>query len=468
VVDGQQRLASLLLLIRAAVEVLGDDETGRRLQNELINPKKIGDAEAEFVLTLSERDKYNFKSLLDDNVIYSPPSGAPGEKRYRQSSPARLIGVKEYFKERLQSILEEQGKGGVIRFIADNVLKLNFVEVQLEDDTDVFLFFETLNAKGVDLTIADLLKNHVCRIARDETETAKRIDEITNILGEGKMNSFLLHYCSALSEETIPPTKKSLMPWFTKTIEEEKDEFLIKLREYADIYSIFIDPKKAKTDQKEVVNFLKVLGATRCYPLLLVGYKYLPHSRDFLKLCKAVEILTFRHSTITGRDAKVLEKEYFDLSKLLKRGRAGQVFDRLSFLAGQISDEVFVTNFKEYEPATISIARYILLKIDNYLTKGSSSLDWDKLTLEHVLPQSPSREGKSDLCERLGNMTLLSGDLNKSVGNKDFNKKKEMYRSEERVKLTQLLAEYEEFTNDSIIERQSELAELALKVWSAN
>lgn len=470
VVDGQQRLASLLLLIRSAIEILGvDDDDAKRLQNEIINQKKIGEKTAEFVLILSERDKYNFSSLMDTSHIQLPPQLSPKERKGRQrpASPVKLRSVKDFFRDRLTDLMNEKGREGIIDFITRKVLPLTFIEVQLEDDNDVFLFFETLNARGIDLTIADLLKNRVCNVSIDKSGAANRIDEISDVVSEGKMNPFLLHYCSALSTEPSPPTKKRLMTWYNETIEEEKDDFLISLKDYAEIYSLFLEPKKCKSSElKEVLNYLKVLGATRCYPLLLVGYKYLS-IRDFLKLCKAVETLTFRHSTISGRDAKILEDEYYKLSQRIKnRNKMDPILEKLNDLAKQISDDVFETNFREYEPANNQVAKYILLKIDNLLNKGSIKLDWDDVTLEHILASAADWDGKVDLAGRLGNMTLLSGTLNKSVGIKDFKIKKKEYKNENRVKLTQELANYEEFTKETIVNRQQDLAKLACEVWN--
>lgn len=469
VVDGQQRLATLLLLLRSAVETLGiDDDLGKELQRNYINQKKWGEQEAKFTLMLNERDKYNFSTLLDDNTTYLPPQISPKEKkgRKRSASPAKLKSVKDFFLEKMGSLMNEKGKMGLISFIQKQVLTLTFIEVQVENDSDVFTFFETLNAKGMDLTVADMLKNRVCNVSGEPYSAANRIDEISDLVSAGKMNSFLLHYCSALSTEESPPTKKSLMSWYKDTIEDEKDNFLVSLKDYANTYSLFLDPKKNKSSElKDVLTYLKILGATRCYPLLLVGNKFLT-PKEFLKLCKAVELLTFRHSTIAGRDAKTLEDEYYKLSRYIKNKKdANAALERLSELTKKISDVLFETAFKEYEPANNQVAKYVLLKIDNLLNKGSIKLDWDDVTLEHILAGGAEWEGRDSLVERLGNMTLLSGTLNKSVGNRDFKTKKKEYKNENRVKLTQELVDYEDFTKETILERQENLAKLASGIW---
>lgn len=469
VVDGQQRLATLLLLLRSAVETLGiDDDLGKKLQNDYINQVEWGETKSEFTLTLSERDKYNFSTLLDDD-IYQPPQLSPSERkgRRRKVSSAKLNNVKNFFLDKMSVMKNEKGNGGIISFIQNKVLNLSFIEVQLEDEGDIFLFFETLNARGVDLTIADLLKNRVCKVSDHPESAANRIDEISNLLSEGKMNSFLLHYCAACSIEPDPPAKKTLMDWYGKTIEKEKDNFLISLKEYADSYSLFLDPRKNNNkEQKAVLTYLKVLGATRCYPLLLVGHKFLS-GREFLRLCKGIETLTFRHSTITGKDAKILEDVYYNLSRDIRNNKdINKILEKLNDYSRKISDQVFETMFKEHIPGNNQIAKYILLKIDDLLNKQSTGLDWEDLTLEHILPEGSNWDGKEEFLERLGNMTLLKGTLNTKVGKKEFKDKKEGYKNETRIKLTQELANYEEFTKETIAERQEYLAKLACEIWS--
>ncbi len=470
VVDGQQRLATLLLLLRAAVEKLGsDDKLGMKLQNDYIDQSEWGvEEKSEFTLTLSERDKYNFSTILGENKFYLAPKLSPKENKNRRKfySSVKISKVKEYFTSQMDTLFNKSGRSGIISFIQEKVLKLSFIEVKLDDESDIFAFFETLNARGIDLTVADLLKNRVCEVSDDQFEAAKRIDEITFLLGEGKMNSFLLHYSYANSTTEKPPTKKGLMRWYDKIIKEEKDKFLDNLIEYAEYYSTFINPDKIKNNkERDAIVHLKTLGATRCFPLLLVGNKYLSKS-EFIQLCEVIETLTFRHSTIAGKDAKTLEVVYYKLSQDIKNEKDfGSVLRTLKEKAMLISDDLFNTAFSEYSPANNQIAKYILLKLDDHVGQQSSPLDWDKLTLEHILAERADWDGREDFLERLGNMALLTEILNKSVGNKPFKAKKEQYKNEKRLLLTQKLQEYDDFTKDTIVDRQKYLAELANKVW---
>lgn len=469
IVDGQQRMATLILLLRSAIELLGkNDKDSIKLQDTYINQQKVGKDLPKFVLTLNDRDKFNFFTLINDSEYY-PTKHPPGIKPIRYTSPKKLKIVKDVLSDKLAELMNKIGRDNFINFIVEKVLEVHFVEVMLEDDNDVYLFFETLNARGIDLTISDLLKNYVCSISSDKPSASKNVDEITDIVGEGKMNSFLLHYSIALSENSSPPTKKRLMNWYSEIIDKERDLFLPKLKDYANIYSLFLDPNKVtySPELKDTLTSLKVLGATRCYPLLLVGHRNL-HPKDFVKLCEAVEKLTFRHSTIAGKDAKVLEEEYYKLLLQIKITQDVKLaLEQLKFLANQITDDVFEANFKAYEPESNLIGKYVLYKLDNYLSKHSIQLNWNDISLEHILaPGGASWEGKQEYEGKLGNMILLKGKLNKSVGIKSYKEKKEMYKKEDRVLLTKYVVEkYQDFTKKEIIEYQQYLTKLSIEVW---
>lgn len=466
VVDGQQRLASLLLLLRAAAETLGENtREGRQLQEDYINQEKWGENKQEFTLTLNYRDNDKFFDLLSDKDIhYLPPRGL--RKSY---SWKNLEDVKNIFLEKLIKLKDKSGSESIIKFIKDRVLSLQLLDMQLESDSDVYMFFETINDRGMDLSLADLVKNRVCGVSADASATANKIDQIADLLGTGKMKPFLLHYCWALTEDNPPPPRKRLMDWYNTIIKQERDEFISKLKEYADYYYEIIEPRKSGPSQnKEVLTYIKVLGASRCYSLLLAGKKYLSN-KDFLRLAKALELLTVRHSTIAKRDTKNLEEVYQRIVRNIRDGvDFEEIIEMLKKQSARISDDLFETSFKEYEPENTQIAKYILLKIENHLTgTKSAELDWDKLTLEHILPRAGNWEGAEEFKERLGNMTLLSDPHNKIVGTKPFSAKKEHYKKETRIKLTQDLVDYPDvFTKETIIERQAKLAKLAIKVWN--
>lgn len=466
VVDGQQRLATLMLLLRAAVEVLKKNKEGkedrRNLQLNFITQKEFGREESNFTLTLNNRDNDKFKTLLNDKTEYLPPKGTRSTASWKN-----LEETKKVFKEEFSRLVKAEGVDGLISFIKNRVLKISMIDVQLEDDSDVYVFFETLNDRGIDLSLADLVKNRVCALPRINTyEASSKIDKVTDLLGTGKMKPFLLHYCWALTEDDPPPPSKKLMNWYKRIILSEGKKFLTNLDRYSQLYVEIIEPRKTSSRNKEVLTFLKVLGATRCYPVLLVGREHLSQ-KDFLRLCRAIEILTVRHSTISRKDAKKLEVVYQRLAKDIRNGvDIENVTKKLKSQSQDIDDGVFKANFDIYSPPNTQIARYLLFKIENYLQEDTIPADWEKLTLEHILAKGADWEGNIEFKERLGNMALLSGKLNVKLSNLPFKSKRKEYGKETNFEFTYNLADYSDFTKDTIIDRQKELSKYALQVWS--
>ena len=471
VVDGQQRLATLLLLLRAAIETfeqIGDKGLARDFQRDCIAQSPAGVKESRLTLILSKRDKDKFESLLRGESF-------PGGKKL--SSWKHLDEAIQFFREQFNHLSKNQGKDGIVNLINEKILKLSFLEVLLGTDSDVYQFFETLNDRGMDLSIADLVKNRVCGEAVKQRvsveDSALTIDRISEELGSGKLKTFLLHYCWANVGEEEPPPRKKLMEWYGKRISQGGNvkSFLNHLETYALQYYVnFVEPSKCTDARKrEEFTYLDALGATRCYPLLMRGEESLT-KKDLLKLCNAVEILTFRNSTVLKRDAKILEDVFHGLIRDIRKGKSiGEILEVFRKQDAMKVDEQFKLAFAEFEPATHKAARYTLLKLEEFVTgKKQAPFAWNSLTLEHILAEKLDWEGREEYLERLGNLTLLSFPMNQEAANKPFKQKlKDVYKKEKRIQITKDLLNYRSFTKTRIISRQKEFAKNAVEVWSS-
>lgn len=471
VVDGQQRLATLLLLLRAAIEALEQvdaKDIADEFQRDYIAQRPAGVKKSRLTLILSKRDKDKFESLLRGDLFSSGRT---------LSSWKNLDRALQFFREKFDHLSKNQGKGGIVNLINEKVLKLSFLEVLLGTDSDVYQFFETLNDRGMDLSIADLVKNRVCGEAAKQgssvEDSALTIDRISEELGSGKLKTFLLHYCWANSEEREPTPRKKLMDWYGKRISQAGtvNSFLNNLEKYALQYYVnFVQPSKCTDSRKrEAFTYLDALGATRCYPLLMRGEDSL-NKKDFLKLCKAVEILTFRHSTILKWDAKILEGVFHGLISDIRKGKSiDEILEVFRKQDTMKVDEQFKLAFTEFEPAPHKVARYTLLKLEESITgKEQAPLDWNRLTLEHILAEKLDWKGREEYLERLGNLTLLSSKRNEEAANRPFKQKlKDVYKKEKRIQITKDLLDYRSFTITKIVSRQKKFAECAVKIWSS-
>jgi hypothetical protein len=139
------------------------------------------------------------------------------------------------------------------------------------------------------------------------------------------------------------------------------------------------------------------------------------------------------------------------------------------------SDEEFVTIFKEKTLSSPRIIKYLLAKIEMSITGDESLIpNPDVLTVEHILPKSPSSKWPSAIrkkdfldrnCGRIGNLTILTGPMNRDCENSPFSDKKKEYKKS-KYELTTELSNSKDWTAKEIDDRQGLLAQRAKNVWA--
>lgn len=111
--------------------------------------------------------------------------------------------------------------------------------------------------------------------------------------------------------------------------------------------------------------------------------------------------------------------------------------------------------------------RKINHKLDNTQELNNDNM---QVNIEHIMPEEnqlwpETSEYHDDYLWRLGNLTLLSGKLNKQISNKPFKEKKKQYKNSV-IALNKELDNFTEWNKSTIEERQERLAELAMMIWN--
>ena len=150
-------------------------------------------------------------------------------------------------------------------------------------------------------------------------------------------------------------------------------------------------------------------------------------------------------------------------------------------------------NQKLYETLRSKRVSYILYQFESELRDKYAEVEIDlvpQLTVEHILPQDwithwPLGDGRkvpedglpvdtqmaedmrerSDMLQRIGNLTLLTGAGNSKNSNLPFGNKKALLFSKSLLKLNQEIAGKFEWNENSIEARASTLFEIAIRVW---
>ncbi len=226
----------------------------------------------------------------------------------------------------------------------------------------------------------------------------------------------------------------------------------------------------------EELKDLREMGILQHLPLLLAAKGENLSDKHFSALVSVCENVTMRYLIVGDRNPNLLETKYSEWAIRLRQEGAkaiASIYREAQELCPR--DEEFKDGFKSLSELKTVTARYILRKINEYLSGTEMKVVGpQEVQVEHVLPQNPSDEWKPlfpndkearQFAERLGNLTLLDGKRNKSIANRGFDVKRSRY-AESQIKITRDLCAKTVWDADAIEERQNQFAELALKIWA--
>jgi hypothetical protein len=367
-------------------------------------------------------------------------------------------------------------------FIDNIVDKLFFTVIEVTDQLNAFKVFETLNARGVQLSSSDLLKNYLFSVVDETKPHQSEIEELENIwskitgkLGEQKFEDYLRYYWNSINKSV---GKKNLFKTIKNSIKSKEQvfELIRNLNDTADIYLAIQNPEdeywKDKPEIRKALKELKLFQIRQTHSLFLSALKNLS-IEQFEKLVKICSVISFRYNIIGGLNPNIQEDVYNETALKIGNDKKFYVTD---FQRTYVRDTNFENDFstKEFKSTARNhkIVKYILTKIEKYLYQNDIDPESDLYTVEHILPESADETWGDFTFEeinrsvyRIGNYTLLEKKLNREADNKSYQEKLKFY-IQSKVQLTQVIGDYYETWNeDRLAARQRELAKHAKAIW---
>jgi uncharacterized protein with ParB-like and HNH nuclease domain len=487
IIDGQQRLATLSIIILAIIKRIQDlIDTGTEVEEneerkELYMEQFIGSKDGVSLrysnkLKLNENNDSFYRSFLVQLREPINPHKLPSSNKLLQKAFY-------FFYDKVREFFGGKPKGKELADFLQNQLaeKLLFIQIVVENDLDAYTVFETLNARGIELSISDLLKNYLLSLAAQSDEDIHQAkDQWKNIIQITDLEKFpaFLRYFWHSRYETI--RKEQLFKALRKSVTTKESAFnlLDDLEKYAAVYSALKNPNdelwQGNKQIRKRINELKLFGVTQPFPLLLESYFKLPISQfeDVLRFCS---VIAFRYNVIGNLDPKRQELGFHNASKKLFTGSitsSSQVAQELKSI--YIDDERFENLFLTKQVNTRSkkkLARYILYSLENQITGTERNFEDETATIEHILPENPTNEWNDSFTDeeqenyiyRLGNLTLLESAKNNDCGTKPFSEKQVIYQQSQYRIAKQI--DYPEWTANQIRSRQEDLAKIAKTVW---
>ncbi len=488
VIDGQQRLATLSIVVLAAVSLLeqrasseierkDNSERARLLRDGFLGTKDPGSLRYSSKLSLNRNDDIFYQGTLLQLKSPQAPSRLP-------HSNWLLWQAFAYFRSKLAERFPGNEEGGSLaRFINEAIAqRLLFIRVQVDDDLSAYTVFETLNARGLDLTASDLLKNYLMALVarRSETDLKHVLDQwsrITDTVGIRTLPDFLRHH---LNSRQPFVRQERLFKAIKADVRSAEDVFALldELERSAVLYQALQDPYDPYWVDlpvaKEQVRILNLLGVKQFKSLALSTGRKLPDSlQDLLRFCVLISV---RYTIIGDLNPSELERVYNEVAVNIERGTlrtTGQIREALREVA--VSDEDFRDAFSRRTIAASGrskkVVRYILCALERQLGHPDVKDETCAATIEHILPENLgnsweaiySHDQHERFVNRLGNYTLLDPSRNRDLGNLPFPDKlagfqQSGYKMTSRITAT-------EWTPDQIEARQREMAGWAATVW---
>ena len=186
------------------------------------------------------------------------------------------------------------------KYIAGNI---NLIVIEVGDEYDAFVIFETLNDRGLALAVADLVKNYLFSLAGDRLDGFKKAwSEIALLIGSENLTPFLRHlwlseYQFVRERDLYRDLRQRVK---TKTVARQ---FVEKLRKAADLYAALLNP--------EAAYWADVPDAAQFRPLALAVMES-GTGEQVAQMLRAVSIITFRYTIVSGLNANQLERIYSD------------------------------------------------------------------------------------------------------------------------------------------------------------
>ncbi|MEG3755505.1 DUF262 domain-containing HNH endonuclease family protein [Psychromonas arctica] len=484
IIDGQQRLTTLTILVLAVVDTLNDlvkreidiENNEKRIElliTDFIGKKSLSSLNYENKIELNESNNPFFSTYITN-------FRKPVNIKSTIKSNKLLFDCFNYYKELIkEEIFMDEDVSSLISFVEYVSDSLLFIQITATDDLSAYLIFETLNDRGLDLSVTDLLKNYLFSIVDDSDKShVKNIWDVTiNHVSYSGFPKFLRHYWmmqNGLIQE------KELFKTVKRNINTPRTAFdlLNSMSEVSEVYAALSDSShqlwEGKEKVKKHIRELNLFNVTQCYPLLINAYLYLDHD-DWISTLRICSVISFRYMVVSGLNPNALESKYNDACKAINIGTAKTARDIFVILQPlYISDEDFERNFESKSIRTkrsAKLARYIVYSIENHLSEHSFDFEYDNGSLEHVLPENPSTEWNENFPKdieesfiyRLGNFTLLEPDKNRVIGNKNFEHKSGVYETS-RYELTKKFG-YQKWNQNNLKARQKYLSKQAKAIW---
>ncbi|NOJ65986.1 DUF262 domain-containing protein [Helicobacter pylori H13-1] len=431
IIDGQQRITTLMLLLKAIETKIPNEEIKKEINN---------------LLNLSGQ-KLRLKPIKSDKEAFDL---VMQNRSHEIQGVSHIRNNYKFFTKELDNHIS---KGYRIEEIYGAFLRLKIVAIGLElGEDDPQVVFESINATGVQLKGLDLIRNYL--MMGENSDKQKHLYDtywvpLENWLGEKDLNDFIKTYLRIYFEDKVKEGEREV--YYTLKA-HHRDNFpndiqglMSDMREYGRIYQIFLDRDHyflERGDSQQLANLrLRIKDLVKikfgvAKPFVLRCARDFEEGKlDYENFYEILQILIsyFVRRSVCGDSTGALNKVLYSLHRQLGENVSADALKR--YLGKSVGQYIFPNDdrlkavFAVRSAPVANMCKFILLEIEK-LSNAEPPRE-ENLEVEHFYPKTPTQEWRDmvgdyftfeqDYLNNFGNLTL-SGQ-NQKLGNKPYDEK---------------------------------------------
>ena len=473
VVDGQQRITTLIILYRAIINELDDNDSEEcEIKDECTKMLILKDK----TTTLLLQNNHDTKNIFNDyvrNGAYKITTGPPKTSAEKDIQDA-IIECGEFARK------YKSGNNTLIDLITHLNNKLLFVYQELEKESLAYYVFEGLNNRGLVVSKFDLLKTNLMQIVfkEDNKDMIKEIHDrwakIYQTIGTHNLESDILRFTATLYHNLMKPPGEDKARKKLLVGTEGDAELILKttINQLENVTQALVD----------IENNKLWAASTPAQPIrfVIVAIKLSDLSdteKDYLcDLCIKIGFIAFTLGSIETKD---LLQKFVELAHKIKDEMMSaeaiecdvrQIVNSIDNENLHIREDIMknVTENKWYRQAL----HYLLYKYEEHLTRKAGGAFNDKKlnrileyskedTIEHIKSQSSKRS----YIDYVGNLFLLPPNVNAKLSDKNPEEKVDEYRRTGFLMADEIIPHLGRWYKNVVSERSVKIAKWACEEW---
>jgi uncharacterized protein with ParB-like and HNH nuclease domain len=474
IVDGQQRLTTLTILLSCLRYVIDKSENKDTISGLIYQKEnKLLGTSASYRLKTRVRDQVFFKKIIQEETGLKNYFDKPEEIVFANDAQEQILAnAKALLTEFEKKKYSQKDFEHLATYI---IQKCVIVIVASTDEEMAFRIFNVLNDRGKDLTIADILKSEILeRISENEQNSyTEKWEDCETKLGIDNFKDLFSHLRAIYAKKKADKSTLSEIREYVKPSDTPKDFIDNVLIPFTNAYLNILKNDYQSSQHAETINTqfknLKRVAHTDWIPSAIYFLAKHPNSagkvKDFLIQLEKVTLgMEGMKMSLNDR----LER-YAQINSKIEERR--DLYDNDSELMLNDQDrEYIISTLSSPDLYGKRLVKPVLAKIEEQMNDGSIEINFETLSIEHILPQTPTNEywisrfssdDRVKLTNNLGNLSLITVRKNSQAKNYEFETKINVYfkadgRASNLAMVNNLLA-HDEWTANSIKPRTAEL-----------